>query len=97
MVASSSRQPHEVPLPQSPEVAAHKKGRKSKGKAKQDAVPPSNSRAKDVAAEVDGQDDQSEPAVWDWLRITDSSACGVPPVFTRDGRYVACFVPTYVC
>ncbi|KAI5835962.1 WD40 repeat-like protein [Schizophyllum commune Tattone D] len=87
MVASSSRQPHEVPLPQSPEVAAHKKGRKSKGKAKQDAVPPSNSRAKDVAVEVDGQDDQSGPAVWDWLRITDSSACGVPPVFTRDGSY----------
>ncbi|TRM66075.1 quinon protein alcohol dehydrogenase-like superfamily [Schizophyllum amplum] len=75
MAASSSRQPHQTPPTE--------KSRKSKGKPKQDALPVPEAHAKDATVEADS----GETTTWDWMRLTDSSACNVPPVFTRDGSY----------
>ncbi|KAJ7619182.1 WD40 repeat-like protein [Mycena polygramma] len=84
MAASSFRQPHEIPLPQSP--ASHVKlqkgpSRKGKGKAKEPTGTAPKRRVPIPASEP-----SSGPS-WDWTPLTDSSVSTVPPIFTKDGSY----------
>ncbi|KAJ7110056.1 WD40 repeat-like protein [Mycena epipterygia] len=84
MAASSLRQPHETPLPQSP---AHVKlqrplpSRKSKGKAREQTAAAPKRRVQLPLAEP-----SSGPS-WDWTSLTDSLVSNVPPIFTKDGSY----------
>ncbi|KAJ7925936.1 hypothetical protein B0H13DRAFT_1973962 [Mycena leptocephala] len=97
MAASSFRQPHEIPLPQSP--ASHTKSqkgapsKKGKGKAKE-----STAAAPKRRVQVSSAEPSSGPS-WDWTSLTDSLVSNVPPIFTKDGSYffslVGCSVRIY--
>ncbi|KAG6901218.1 hypothetical protein C0995_015206 [Termitomyces sp. Mi166 len=81
MAASTSRQPHEIPLPPSPSnpVKSAQKQTSRKGKGKEDlSVPPQATTSWDAL--------ESE-ADWEWSYLTDPSASKVPPIFTKDGKY----------
>ncbi|KAJ6519978.1 WD40 repeat-like protein [Mycena sanguinolenta] len=84
MVASGLRQPHQIPLPQSP--ASHVKSqkaamsRKGKGKAKESTVAAPKRRVHVPSSEPSGPS-------WEWTSLTDSLASNVPPIFTKDGSY----------
>lgn len=85
----ASRQPHDVPLSQSPEKAALLRSKKRKtGKEKQTEGGGSPARR------VEGSDGEWDhikagTAAWKWVSLTDSSASKHPPIFTKDSRYVA--------
>ncbi|KAG6817965.1 hypothetical protein H0H87_012433 [Tephrocybe sp. NHM501043] len=83
MAASTSRQPHEIPLPHSPPNPS-KSGKKQsrKGKGKENISTP----AAQVTADVSWDSLESETD-WDWSYLTDPSASKVPPIFTKDGNY----------
>ncbi|CAK5280584.1 unnamed protein product [Mycena citricolor] len=82
--ASRSRQPHDVPMPQTPGTASKQQKvatmKKGKGKAKEQPSAPKRRTQIPPSAPPSG------PAL-DWATLTDSSACNVPPVFTKDGNY----------
>ena len=85
---SSSRQPHDIPLPLSPEKPIsqrnskkRKKG-KEKEKEKEGNAPPGRRVGQD---EWDHTRAGTEP--WQFVSLTDSSASKHPPIFTKDGRY----------
>ncbi|KAJ7446497.1 WD40 repeat-like protein [Mycena galericulata] len=94
MAASSLRQAHEIPLPQSP-LKSHKSApsRKAKGKAKEHTNAPPKRRAQLSASS------SSSSSSWDWTPLTDSLVSTVPPIFTKDGSYffslVGCSVRIY--
>ncbi|KAJ7103370.1 WD40 repeat-like protein [Mycena belliarum] len=81
--ATTTRQPHEIPLPHSPAHAKPQRqmaSRKGKGKAKEALVAPK--RRVQVS-----QSDASSSSSWDWISLTDSVVSTVPPIFTKDGSY----------
>ncbi|KAI0045205.1 WD40 repeat-like protein [Auriscalpium vulgare] len=71
----TSRQPHEVPLPASPQAAKKRSG-KGKGRA--------HAEQQQSAPEV-GPSDQGVP--WSWTSVTDAGVGKLPPVFSKDGSY----------
>ncbi|KNZ77003.1 WD repeat-containing protein 75 [Termitomyces sp. J132] len=81
MAASTSRQPHEIPLPPSPTNAVKftKKQNSRKGKGKENFSAP-------LEATTSWDDLVPEPD-WEWSYLTDPSASKVPPIFTKDGKY----------
>ncbi|KAJ7225364.1 WD40 repeat-like protein [Mycena pura] len=84
MAASSLRQPHEIPLPQSPANGKpHKSAlsKKGKGKAKEQSTATPKRRV-----QVPPSEPSSGP-IWDWTFLTDSLASNVAPIFTKDGSY----------
>ncbi|KAG6868876.1 hypothetical protein C0993_008624 [Termitomyces sp. T159_Od127] len=81
MAASTSRQPHEIPLPPSPPkpVKPGKKQISRKGKGKENLpVPPQAITSWDT---LDSEGD------WEWSYLTDPSPSKAPPLFTKDGKY----------
>ncbi|KAF8078907.1 hypothetical protein FPV67DRAFT_84370 [Lyophyllum atratum] len=86
MAASTSRQPHQVPLPPSPNkpVKPGQKAPSRKGKGKENLE--AASRQPEVANDFSWDDLESE-SKWEWSSLTDPSASKVPPIFTRDGSY----------
>ncbi|KAJ7727818.1 WD40 repeat-like protein [Mycena maculata] len=95
MAASSMRQAHEIPLPQSPASNAQKSApsRKGKGKAKEHPTAAPKRRV-----QISASDPSSGPS-WDWTSLTDNLVSSVPPIFTKDGSYffslVGCSVRIY--
>ena len=81
MAASSSRQPHQIPLPPSPpKIPKSQKQKISRtGKGKENLV-------EEPLQELGNYADLSNPS-WAWTHLTDPSASKVPPIFTKDGRY----------
>jgi hypothetical protein len=82
---SSSRRPHDIPLPLSPEKPISKrnskKRKKGKEKEKEGNAPPARRVGQD---EWDHTRAGTEP--WQCVPLTDSSASKHPPIFTKDGR-----------
>ncbi|KZP28826.1 WD40 repeat-like protein [Athelia psychrophila] len=92
MTASSSkirRQPHDVPLPTSPErvVPPAKLGKKRRSRKEKEPGPkaPSPRRADALEGEWDHAKAATKP--WQWVSLTDSSTSKHPPIFTKDGNY----------
>ncbi|KAL0569498.1 NET1-associated nuclear protein 1 [Marasmius crinis-equi] len=85
MAASTSRQPHEIPLPPSPD-ATNTKNKKSKGKGKENT---SQKRrvGKPLSTSRSSEDDLESESKWDWVSLTDPCTSKVPPIFTKDGSY----------
>jgi hypothetical protein len=81
--SSVSRQPHNIPLPSSPEKSTSQQNSKmrKKGKEKEGNVPPPRGVGQD---EWDHSRASTQP--WQWVSLTDSSASKHPPIFTKDGR-----------
>jgi len=79
MAASTSRQPHDIPLPCSP--YPHPKTRKSttsrKGKGKENC--PQSPHTRSLA-------NQPSDTPWEWTSLADPAASKSPPIFTKDGR-----------
>lgn len=88
MAASTSRQPHQIPIPISPSknVKAGKSKVSRKGKGKENLVgevqvKQGPGERNDLScSEIDSD------SSWDWAYLTDPSASKVPPIFTKDGR-----------
>ncbi|KAF9270627.1 WD40 repeat-like protein [Marasmius fiardii PR-910] len=94
MAASTSRQPHEIPLPPSPPRNSGK-SKKNKGKGKDHisqnrrvGMPPSTSRSP--------REDMASESKWDWVSLTDPCISKVPPIFTKDSSYYFSLVGTSV-
>ncbi|THV07517.1 WD40 repeat-like protein [Dendrothele bispora CBS 962.96] len=90
MVASTSIQPQDVPLPPSPTNTSSKPGKfsssnkgKGKGKGKEIAVRCSGKSPTSPGS----KDDSGLDEMWDWVSLSDSHVSKLPPVFTRDGSY----------
>lgn len=97
MAASSSkssalRQPHNIPLPPSPEkFSSHHTSSKKrkKGKDKEhDGDAPLPPRV-EPTLEGDWNHAKAGTNDWQWTSLTDSSASKHRPVFTKDGRYAS--------
>lgn len=91
MTASSSKirkQPHDVPLPTSPErvVPPAKLGKKRRSGKEKEPEPkaPSPRRADALEGEWDHAKAATKP--WQWVSLTDSSTSKHPPIFTKDGK-----------
>ncbi|GLB35879.1 putative WD40 repeat-like protein [Lyophyllum shimeji] len=86
MAASTSRQPHQVPLPPSPNkpLKTGKKSMTRKGKGKENSEAPT--QQPQVASDCSWDHLESD-SNWEWSSITDPSASKVPPIFTKDGSY----------
>ncbi|KAG6814124.1 hypothetical protein H0H92_002119 [Tricholoma furcatifolium] len=79
MAASTSRQPHENPLPPSSPNSVKptkKQAATRKGKGKENV---STKSPQVTSLESDAE--------WEWSHLTDPSASKVPPIYTKDGNY----------
>ncbi|KAF5385093.1 hypothetical protein D9615_001275 [Tricholomella constricta] len=86
MAASTSRQPHQVPLPPSPHkpVNSGKKTTSRKGKGKENLA--SATQGPEVTTDISWDNLESE-SNWEWSSLTDPSASKIPPIITKDGSY----------
>ncbi|KAJ8084468.1 NET1-associated nuclear protein 1 [Marasmius tenuissimus] len=94
MAASTSREPHEIPLPPSP-TANSGKSKRNKGKGKENT---SQKRrvGKPLPTSKGSEDDFESESKWDWVSLTDPCTSKVPPVFTKDGSYYFSLIGTSV-
>jgi len=88
-ITPASRQPHNLPLPPSPEKISsqqnsNKKRKTGKEKA-QDTNAPLPQRPGPVL-EGDWNHAKAGTKPWQWAALTDSSASRYTPIFTKDGR-----------
>ncbi|KAF8899035.1 WD40 repeat-like protein [Infundibulicybe gibba] len=88
MAASSSRQPHNISAPATPEAGLKTVKPKSarKGKAREHPAP-TPKRAGVISEDAAVQESVESVKPWDWSYLTDSSTSKVPPIFTKDGSY----------
>lgn len=88
MAASTSRQPHDIPLPSSPDTNRKSEKKvafqKGKGKGKEQLYQSPDDPAQAVNT---SWDDVASDSGWEWASLTEPSASNVPPIFTKDGRY----------
>ncbi|KAK0233628.1 WD40-repeat-containing domain protein [Armillaria fumosa] len=99
MPASTSKEPRNVPLPQSPPPLSANQlpSLKKKGKGKQ--VTGVNQKRRVAPKPVDTTNSRNTSDVdldWDWISLGDSYISKVPPVFTKDGSYFFSLVGPHV-
>lgn len=90
MPASTSKEPRDVPLPQSPPPLSANQlpSLKRKGKEKQATGVKQKRRVAPKPIDTTNSRNTSDVDLdWDWISLADSYTSKVPPVFTKDGRY----------
>ena len=86
----TSRQPHNIPLPSSPEksTAHHNSKKRKTGKEKKEE---SNAPSQCRVGQDEWDHSRAGTQTWQWASLTDSSVGKHPPIFTKDGRYAFLF------
>ncbi|KAK0465574.1 WD40 repeat-like protein [Desarmillaria tabescens] len=90
MPASISKEPQNVPLPQSPSPLSANQIPFSKRKGKEKQATGVSQKRRVALKSVDTTNSRNTSDVdldWDWVSLADSYTSKVPPVFTKDGSY----------
>ncbi|KAK0456061.1 WD40-repeat-containing domain protein [Armillaria borealis] len=99
MPASTSKEPRNVPLPQSPSPLSANQlpSLKRKGKEKQATGVKQKRRVAPKPADTTNSRNASDVDLdWDWISLADSYTSKVPPVFTKDGSYFFSLVGPHI-
>jgi hypothetical protein len=92
----TSRQPHNIPLPLSPEKSTshHNSKKRKTGKEKKEE---SNAPPQHPVGQDEWDHSRAGTQTWQWASLTDSSVGKHPPIFTKDGRYAFLFGRVTFC
>ncbi|KAK0208756.1 WD40-repeat-containing domain protein [Desarmillaria ectypa] len=99
MPASTSKEPQNVPLPQSPSPLITNQIPFSKRKGKEKQATGVSQKRRVALKSVDTSNSRNTSDVdldWDWISLADSYTSKVPPVFTKDGSYFFSLVGPHI-
>ncbi|KAK0505679.1 WD40-repeat-containing domain protein [Armillaria luteobubalina] len=96
MPASTSKEPRNVPLPQSPPPLSANQLPSWKKKGKEKQVTQKRRVAPKPVDTTNSRNTSDVDLDWDWVSLGDSYTSKVPPVFTKDGSYFFSLVGPHV-